>query len=89
MGGMMDTKMFYSIGEFSKLTGIPAGTLRDFCNAGVITCYRPTGGKRLIPAEAVEELKVNRAKSQKPPKPKIAHKTAEFKLVPSFMKQSI
>lgn len=83
---MMDKPIYVSVGEFSKITGIPQNTIRDYCDAGIITCYRPGGWKRNIPLdEALEQLKTNHTHQAKAPKPKpIRHHGSDLRVVPAY-----
>lgn len=78
------TEKLYTVGEFARLIGRSQGFVRTLCDAGVITCYRPTG-MRLIPESATEELKTNRMAPVKAPKPTVArHRGSDLRVVPTY-----
>ncbi|GAB2638565.1 MerR family transcriptional regulator [Nocardia goodfellowii] len=44
------------IGELSRRTGVPVRTIRFYCDEGVLSCERTTGGHRMFEQAAVEQL---------------------------------
>ena len=51
-----------TIGALRAATGISAPTLRRYGDAGLISCTVDSAGRRLFPAEAVDEAKRVRAR---------------------------
>ncbi|MEZ0363194.1 MerR family transcriptional regulator [Mycobacterium sp. pUA109] len=45
-----------TIGELSRLTGVPVRTIRYYCDEGLLEARRSSGGHRLFDAGAVESL---------------------------------
>jgi len=81
----MPNEKLYSVGEFAKLIGKSQSFVRSCCERGIITYYRPAY-KRLIPAKAVDELKVIRNPPQKTPKPKFInkHRGSDLRVIPTY-----
>lgn len=46
----------YSAGEVARLLGVHVDTVRDWCTAGELACYRTAGGHRRITAKAIDEM---------------------------------
>jgi len=86
----MDNQPIYvSVSEFSRITGIPQTTIRDYCDKGIITCHRPGGWKRIIPlSEGLEQLKKDRTRPQKAPKAKLRyHHGSDLRVIPTYKRQ--
>ncbi|WP_051288898.1 MerR family transcriptional regulator [Mycobacterium sp. URHD0025] len=49
-----------SIGELSRLTGVPVRTIRYYCDEGLLAPRRSSGGHRIFDATAVESLRLIR-----------------------------
>lgn len=50
----------YSVGGVARLLGVHVDTVRDWCNAGELACFRTPGGHRKITAQAIDEMLVKR-----------------------------
>ncbi|WP_249044384.1 MerR family transcriptional regulator, partial [Crossiella equi] len=54
---MTVTQDTLGIGELARRTGVPVRTLRFYCDEGVLTPLRSTGGHRRFEATAVEHVR--------------------------------